>query len=254
MAHDLIIVAAGMWAGAINVLVGSGALVTFPTLLFLGYAPLVANVSNSIGVVAGGLSGIHGYRRELRGNLPLLNPLMPASLAGGLVGALLLFVLPSDSFETVIPILVGLGVIMVITGPVVQRRTRNRASAGARRLGLSLWLRLGVFVLGIYGGYFGAAQGVLLTGLMGLFLAEGLQRINAIKNVLATVVNLTAAITFVIFARGYIDWTIVILIAAGSMVGAQLGARYGRRLPASALRTLIVVIGVTAIIKLVFFD
>lgn len=254
MINDLIIVAAGMWAGAINVLVGSGALVTFPTLLFLGYSPIVANVSNNIGGVAGGLSGIHGYRRELRGNLPLLRPLMPASLAGGLTGALLLFTLPSDSFETVIPILVGIGILMVITGPAVQRRTRNRASNEGRRPGHSLWLRLGVFVLGIYGGYFGAAQGVLLTGLMGLFLTESLQRITAIKNVLATVVNLTAAIAFVIFARDYIDWKIVILIAAGAAVGAQLGARYGRRLPAPALRTLIVVIGVLAIVKLVFFS
>lgn len=254
MTHDLIIVAAGMWAGAINVLVGSGALVTFPTLLFLGYPPLVANVSNNIGVVAGGLSGIHGYRRELRGNLPLLRPLIPASLAGGLAGALLLFTLPSDSFETVIPVLVGLGVIMVVSGPAIQRRTRNRSTVGGRKPGHSLWLRLGVFALGIYGGYFGAAQGVLLTGLMGMFLAENLQRITAIKNVLATAVNLTAAITFIIFARHYIDWKIVVLIALGSTVGAQLGARYGRRMPAPALRTLIVVIGVLAIIKLVFFD
>lgn len=253
MTHDLIIFAAGMWAGAINVLVGSGALVTFPTLLFLGYPPLVANVSNNIGVVAGGLSGIHGYRRELRPNLPFLRPLLPSSFLGGVTGALLLFVLPPDSFESVIPVLVGLGVIMVIAGPAVQRRTRNRSTVEGRP-GLSIWMRLGVFVLGIYGGYFGAAQGVLLTGLMGMFLVETLQRITAIKNVLATAVNLTAALTFILFARNYIDWKVVLLISFGSVVGAQLGARFGRRLPGPALRALIVVIGVIAIIKLVFFD
>lgn len=252
MLHDLAILAAGMWAGAINVLVGSGALVTFPTLLFLGYPPLVANVSNNIGVVAGGFSGIYGYRRELRPNWPFIRALVPSSLLGGIAGAALVFVLPADSFEAVVPALVGVGVLMVILGPAVQRRTRDRrTSQGHTKVGH--WLRLGVFVLGIYGGYFGAAQGVLLTGLMGFFLVETLQRITAIKNVLATAVNLTAALTFILFARHYIDWKIVGLIAIGSIIGAQLGARYGRRLPPRALRALIVTIGIVAIIKLVFF-
>ena len=253
MLENLIIVVAGLWAGAINVLVGSGALVTFPILLFLGYPPLVANVSNNIGVVAGGFSGIHGYRRELRPNRPFLLRLVPASVLGGLTGALLLFVLPSDSFETVVPVLVGVGVVMVIVGPALQRRTRNRSSS-EKRHDISLWLQGGIFLIGIYGGYFGAAQGVLMTGLMGLFLAENLQRINAIKNVLATAVNLTAALAFIVFAQHYIDWKIVGLIALGSVIGAQLGARYGRRLPSAALRALIVVIGLAAIVKLVFFD
>ena len=253
MLENLIIVVAGLWAGAINVLVGSGALVTFPILLFLGYPPLVANVSNNIGVVPGGFSGIHGYRRELRPNWPYLLRLVPASVLGAATGAALLFVLPSESFETVVPVLVGLGVLMVIVGPAVQRRTRTRStSEGSHHVGI--WLQAGVFLIGVYGGYFGAAQGVLLTGLMGLVLAESLQRINAIKNVLATSVNLTAAVAFIIFAQRYIDWKIVGLIALGSVIGAQLGARYGRRLPPGALRALIVVIGLTAIIKLVFFD
>jgi uncharacterized protein len=251
--ENLIIVVAGLWAGAINVLVGSGALVTFPVLLFLGYPPLVANVSNNIGVVAGGFSGIHGYRRELRTNWPYLLRMVPASVLGGATGAALLFVLPAESFETIVPVLVGLGVLMVIVGPAVQRRTRNRsASEGSHHVGI--WLQAGVFLIGIYGGYFGAAQGVLLTGLMGLLLAETLQRITAIKNVLATAINFTAAVAFILFAQRYIDWKVVGLLALGSVIGAQLGARYGRRLPSRALRTLIVVIGLTAIVKLVFFD
>jgi uncharacterized membrane protein YfcA len=250
---ELIIVVAGLWAGAINVLVGSGALVTFPTLLFLGYPPLVANVSNNIGVVAGGFSGIHGYRRELRPNKPFLLRLVPASVLGGLTGAILLFVLPSDSFETVVPVLVGVGVVMVVVGPAVQRRTRNRSTSEGRH-DVSIWLQAGIFLIGIYGGYFGAAQGVLMTGLMGLFLAENLQRINAIKNVLATAVNLTAALAFIVFAQHYIDWKVVGLISVGSVIGAQLGARYGRRLSPAFLRALIVTIGLAAIVKLVFFD
>ncbi|MGA9101437.1 sulfite exporter TauE/SafE family protein [Aeromicrobium sp.] len=253
MTEDLVIVVAGLWAGAINVLVGSGALVTFPTLLFLGYPPLVANVSNNIGVVAGGLSGIHGYRRELRPNRPFLLRLVPASVLGGGTGAFLLFVLPSESFETIVPVLVGLGVLMVVIGPAVQRRSSSQPVAEGRH-DVGIALQAGVLVLGIYGGYFGAAQGVLLTGLMSLFLAEHLQRITAIKNVLATSVNLTAAVAFVVFAQHYIDWKVVGLIAVGSVVGAQLGARYGRRLSPAALRALIVVIGLAAIVKLVFFD
>jgi uncharacterized membrane protein YfcA len=253
MLEALAIFAAGIWAGAINVVVGSGALVTFPTLLFFGYPPLVANVSNNVGIVAGGLSGIHGYRHELRGNLPTLRPLLPASLLGGIVGALLLFVLPEDSFTAVVPVLIGLGVVMVLLAPVVQRRARNRPAAeGKTRLSPLLWVS--IFGTGVYGGYFGAAQGVLLTGLMGMFLTITLQRITAIKNVLATGVNATAAVTFIIFAWDYVDWKVVGLIAGGSVIGGQLGARYGRRLPPPVLRALIVTIGVVAIVKIVFVD
>ncbi|MCW2840199.1 MAG: hypothetical protein JWR55_1682 [Aeromicrobium sp.] len=253
MLEHLAIFAAGMWAGAINVLVGSGALVTFPTLLFLGYPPLVANVSNNIGVVAGGLTGIHGYRRELRGSGRIVRQLLPASLLGGVTGAALLFVLPEDTFETIVPVLIGLGVLMVLIGPIVQRRTRDRGPAPERtRLSPVLWA--GIFGTGVYGGYFGAAQGVLLTGLMGLFLTLSLQGITGIKNVLATAVNATAALFFIIFAWEFVDWTVVGLIAAGSVIGAAISARYGRRLPTPVLRGMIVTIGLTAIVKIVFFD
>jgi hypothetical protein len=250
--QDLAIFAAGMWAGAINVLVGSGALVTFPTLLFLGYPPLVANISNNIGVVAGGLTGVHGYRRELRGNGHVVKMLLPASILGAITGAGLLFVLPEESFETIVPALIGLGVLMVLIGPLVQRRTRRRGPVLERtRLSPLLWL--GIFGTGVYGGYFGAAQGVILTGLMGLFLSLNLQRITGIKNVLATGVNATAALTFIVFANSYIDWKVVGLIAGGSVIGAAISARYGRRLPAPVLRGMIVTIGLTAIVKIVFF-
>ena len=253
MLEELAIFAAGMWAGAINVLVGSGALVTFPTLLFLGYPPLVANVSNNIGIVAGGLTGIHGYRRELKGSAQVVRQLLPASLLGGVTGAALLFVLPEDTFETIVPALIALGVFMVLIGPLVQRRARNRAPAAERkRLSPALWG--GIFATGIYGGYFGAAQGVLLTGVMGLFLQFSLQRITGIKNVLATGVNATAALFFIVFASAYVDWKVVGLIAVGSVIGAAVSARYGRRIRASVLRAMIVTIGLIAIVKIVFFD
>ena len=255
MLEVLVIFAAGIWAGAINVIVGSGTLVTFPTLLLFGYPPLVANVSNNIGMVAGGVSGIYGYRHELQGNKATLKRLSPASILGALTGALLLLVLPADAFKAIVPVLIAIGILMVIIGPSIQRRAaRRNAELGREQQVQTTRSRILLFVLGVYGGYFGAAQGILLVGLMSMVLVEGLQRITAIKNVLATLVNAVAAITFMIVAWDLIDWKVVGLIAGGAFVGGYFGARVGRRLPPSALRAMIVVIGIVAFIKIVFFD
>lgn len=258
MLEAVLIFVAGLWAGGINVIVGSGTLVTFPTLLLFGYPPLVANVSNNLGMVAGGVSGIHGYRHELKPNAALLKRLAPASILGAVAGALLLLVLPAGAFKAIVPILIGIGIVMVIVGPSVQRRAARRSA----ELGLGehvqtarsrLLLTIGVFGLGAYGGYFGAAQGILMIGLMSMVLTEGLQRLNAIKNVLTTLVNAVAAIVFIFFASDYIDWRAVALIGSGAFVGGYIGARIGRRLPPSVLRAMIVIIGVIALIKILFF-
>jgi len=245
---------AGMWAGAINVIVGSGTLVTFPTLLLFGYPPLTANVSNNIGMVAGGISGVYGYRRELKPNRTMLLRLAPASIAGGLVGAILLLVLPDDSFKAIVPVLIAIGLVMVVVGPAVQRRTAARQREGSGGLIARILLISGIFVLGVYGGYFGAAQGILLIGLMGMLLSDGIQRLTAIKNVLATLVNAVAAVVFVIVAEDRIDWTVVALISSGAFIGGYLGARYGRRLSPRVLRVCILVIGVVALVKILVFD
>jgi uncharacterized membrane protein YfcA len=254
-----VIFAAGVWAGGINVIVGSGTLVTFPTLLLFGYPPLTANVSNNLGMVAGGVSGIYGYRHELKPNRSLLRWLAPASVLGAIVGALLLLVLPAESFQAIVPVLIAIGLVMVVIGPALQRRAARRSLALGRdgstqTLTSSVGLPVGIAVLGIYGGYFGAAQGILLVGLMGVILSEGIQRITAIKNVLATLVNAVAAVTFLVFARDHIDWPLVSLISSGTFVGGYLGARIGRRLPPVVLRSVIIVIGVLALIKILFFD
>jgi uncharacterized protein len=254
-----VIFLAGVWAGAINTIVGSGTLVTFPTLLLFGYPPLVANVSNNVGLVAGGITGIHGYRRELRPNRAMLLRLAPASILGGLVGALLLLVLPESSFKAIVPALIAVGLLMVVLGPAVQRRAARRDAArgtdGDRRSrGSDIALTAGVFGAGAYGGYFGAAQGILLVGLMSMILTMGIQRINAMKNVLATLVNAVAALTFMVVAWDKIDWRLVALIGGGALIGGYLGARVGRRLPPVALRTIIVLIGVVALVKILFFD
>lgn len=245
---------AGVWAGGINVIVGSGTLVTFPTLLLFGYPPLVANISNNIGMVAGGVSGIYGYRRELRTNRDVLVRLAPASIAGAVVGAILLLVLPDESFKAIVPVLIVIGLVMVLVGPAVQRRTASLEHDGAPKKRSGILLAVGVFVLGIYGGYFGAAQGILLVGLMGLVLSDGIQRLNAIKNVLATAVNAVAAVTFMIVATDRIDWEVVALIGSGAFIGGYLGARFGRRLSPAVLRVVIVVIGSVALVKILAFD
>ena len=255
MIEAIAIFAAGVWAGGINVIVGSGSLVTFPTLLLFGYPPLTANVSNNLGMVAGGFSGIYGYRRELSPNKPILVRLAPASIAGALVGALLLLVLPAESFKAIVPALIALGLVMVVIGPRVQRATAAaRHEEGSETMLSRILLTVGIFFLGVYGGYFGAAQGILLVGLMGMILSDGIQRLTAIKNVLATLVNLMAALTFIAVATHRIDWSVVALISCGTFLGGYLGAQFGRRLPPSVLRAFILVIGSLALVKLLVFD
>lgn len=259
MLEGLAIFAAGIWAGAINVVVGSGTLVTFPTLLLFGYPALTANISNNVGLVAGGLSGVYGYRDEVRAHRNMLIRLMPASLLGGFTGAVLLLALPAEAFDAIVPVLIVTGLVMVLVGPALRRRAPHRSAQPAvpdesMPTHTSMPLIAGVYVLGIYGGYFGAAQGILLIGLMSILLSIGLQHLNAIKNVLGTLVNSVAAVTFMIVAWHRIDWKVAGLIAAGSLIGGYAGARIGRRLPSAALRALILLIGTLAVIKIVFFD
>jgi uncharacterized membrane protein YfcA len=305
--HDLLralaIFAVGLAAGTINTVVGSGTLITFPTLLAFGYPPVLANVSNNVGLVPGVASGVYGYRSELGGQRRRLIRLGSASVCGGLVGAILLLTLPQSAFKDIVPALIGLAVVMVIIQPRlakwVAERQRARAAlatpdgaggAGAAAEGVGagaaggvgsgavshgasvgagadgagavavaappaaaeaiggpvLWVL--VFLAGIYGGYFGAAQGVLLIGMIGIALNDSLQRINAAKNVLAGLVNGLAAVVFILAT--HIDWGVAGLIAAGSIIGGQVGARIGKRLPPWGLRVLIVCVGTAALVKL----
>jgi uncharacterized membrane protein YfcA len=277
VSHDLLqalaIFAAGLAAGTINTVVGSGTLITFPVLLAFGYPPVLANVSNNVGLVPGTASGVHGYRAELAGQRQRVIRLGSASLTGGLVGAILLLVLPADAFKAIVPALIGIALVMVVFQPrlakwVAARQRRQAAAAGVDEAdpaglvtdppdavspvpslqlgGPVLWVL--VFLTGIYGGYFGAAQGVLLLGLMGVAFTDSIQRINAVKNVMAGTVNGIAAIVFIIAT--HIDWGAAGLIAAGSIIGGQVGARIGRKLPPWGMRLLIVIVGTIALVKL----
>ncbi|MCW2881353.1 MAG: hypothetical protein JWQ95_5453 [Sphaerisporangium sp.] len=242
------VLAAGVAAGGINAVVGSGSLITFPTLLALGYPPIVANVSNNVGIVAGNVTGVLGYRDELKGQRERLLRLGAGSVLGSLVGGLLLLSLPAKAFQVIVPVLIALACVLVVAQPRLNAWLSKRQDNPHPHGGPWLWL--GVFGAGIYGGYFGAAQGVVLIGLLGIFLDDHLQRVNATKNMLSLLVNSTAAVLFAFFAP--VDWWAVLLIALGSMVGGFLGARVGRRLPARVLRALIVCVGIVAIIKLVY--
>jgi uncharacterized membrane protein YfcA len=242
------VVGAGVVAGTVNTVVGSGSLLTFPTLLAFGYSPLVANVSNTLGLVPGSVSGALGYRRELTGQAPRIRRLGAFSLAGGLLGAGLLLMLPSSSFERVVPYLIIVACALVVAQPRLSARMIRRAAAKPERHGPHAMLDVAVFLTAIYGGYFGAAQGVILIALLGIFIDEHLQRLNAAKNVLAALVNGVAAILFIIFAP--IAWLPAGLLAVGSTIGGQIGARLGRRLRPDFLRILIVVVGVGVAIKL----
>lgn len=243
------IFAAGLAAGTINTIVGSGTLVTFPTLLAFGYSPVLANVSNTVGLVPGSISGVIGYRRELRGQLTRLIRLGTVSLLGGVTGALLLLWLPASAFKAVVPVLIGLGCALVVAQPWISRHIHPPESAPPQG---SWVVTVLVYASGVYGGYFGAAQGVLLIGILGLGLSETMQRINAAKNVLALLVNAVAAVVFISVSD--IAWMAAGLIAAGAIVGGQVGATVGRKLPSPVFRGVVAVVGVIAIVKLVFLS
>jgi uncharacterized membrane protein YfcA len=239
------VLAAGLAAGTINTVVGSGTLVTFPVLLAVGYAPVTANVSNTIGLVPGSVSGAIGYRRELAGQRGRALALGACSLAGSAIGAVGLLVLPAHLFKAIVPVFIGVALALVVAQPALARRLANRE----RRPHGGPVTSAGAVLTGIYGGYFGAAQGIILLSLLGLTLPEDLQRVNALKNVLAGIANAVAGVIFIFAA--HVAWGAAALIAVGSAAGGQLGARYGRRLPPQALRALIVAVGIAAIVRLV---
>ncbi|MFC8920772.1 sulfite exporter TauE/SafE family protein [Streptomyces sp. NPDC057116] len=247
----LAVFAAGIGAGTINTIVGSGTLITFPVLVATGLPPVTATVSNALGLIPGSISGAIGYRAELTGQRRRVLRLSTAAATGGLCGAILLLLLPSTAFETIVPVLVALALVLVLLQPrisrAVQRRREREGNDGGNPDGGPLLLT-GLLLASVYGGYFTAAQGIIYLSLMGMLLHDTMQRLNATKNILAAVVNTVAALFFLFVA--HFDWTAVLLIAVGSTIGGQIGAKVGRRLPPAALRAVIVVVGTAAIVQL----
>ena len=239
------ILAAGLAAGTINTIVGSGSLITFPTLLAFGYAPVLANVSNTVGLVPGSLSGAIGYRRELDGQRGRVVRLGLAAAVGGLTGGLLLLVLPATTFQRIVPILILGSVILIAIQPRLSRAMGDRRKVGAEHTGP---LVITLYLTGIYGGYFGAGQGVIMMALLGVFLPDDLQRLNGLKNVLAVLINGVAAVLFILLSP--IAWSAAILLAIGAIIGGQVGAVVGRRLPSNVLRGAIIVVGTVVGVRL----
>ncbi len=248
--EQLAVFGAGIAAGGINTIVGSGTLITFPVLLAFGIPPVTANVSNTIGLVPGGVSGAYGYRRELAGQRARLVRLGSASLLGGTTGAILLLVLPAAAFKAIVPVLIIAALILVVVQPRLARwvKQRRAADTGPAPEHGGLILYVAIFLCGVYGGYFGAAQGVLLIGLLGVFVHEDIQRLNGVKNVLGLLVNAVSAVVFTLIAD--VDWRVAALIAVGSIIGGVLGAKMGRRMPPTVLRAVIVVVGSIAVVRL----
>lgn len=244
----LTIALAGLAAGTINTVVGSGTLITFPVLLAFGYAPVTANVSNTVGLVPGSVSGAIGYRRELVGQRSRAIRLGTMSVLGGATGAVLLLVLPAAAFKAVVPVFIAIALVLTVLQPrlnawLVKRDIDLDGKSAA------IPTALAVYATGVYGGYFGAAQGIILLGILGVALSQDLHRTNALKNVLAGLTNGVAAVYFMFAA--HVAWGPAAIIAVASILGAQLGARYGRRMPPGVLRAIIVVVGVSAIVRLV---
>ena len=230
-----------------NAIVGSGTLITFPTLIAFGYAPVVANVSNTTGLAFGNLASTAAWRRELEGQRARSLRLGAASVAGGVAGAVLLLTLPPSAFRSIVPVFIGLGVVLVLVQPFVSRILARRATERSAR-GSQWAAAAGLFVVGIYGGYFGAGQGLLIIAVLGLAIADTLHRLTALRNVLAGSTNVVAAIAFV--AATHIAWGAVLLIAPASIVGGWAGVHVGRRLPPLAYRLVIAAVGVAALVRL----
>lgn len=230
-----------------NAVVGSGTLITFPTLIAFGYAPVLANVSSTTGLAFGNVASIAAWRHELEGQRSRSLRLGAASVAGGITGAVLLFRLPPSAFRAIVPLFIALGIVLVLAQPFVSQLLAQRKQAPGTRT--HRWaVTGGLFIVGIYGGYFGAGQGLLIIAVLGITIADTLHRLTALRNVLAGSTNVVAATAFV--AATHIAWSAVLLIAAGSIVGGWAGVHVGRRLPPVAFRLVIAAVGLAALVRL----
>lgn len=246
----LAILAAGLGAGAINAIAGSGSLLTFPVLLALGVPPVTANTSNGVGLAPGGFAAAWQMRGKLAGQGRRVAGYAVFSAIGSAGGAVLLLTLPSSVFGVVVPVLIAVGITLVAAQPLIARWSAARRDPERPRGGVGV--PASVLGTGVYGGYFGAAQGIILIALLGTMLPDELHVLNAIKNLLAGVANAVSAVIFIAASPflddGAVDPVIAVTIALGATVGAVGGARVAGRIPASALRAVLVVVGVAAIV------
>ncbi|MDX6286471.1 MAG: uncharacterized protein QOG53_1956 [Frankiales bacterium] len=242
LSGDLLVGAAGFVAGAVNAIAGGGTLVSFPALLAVGNSALTANITNSVGLLAGYLGGSVAYRPELQGQRHRVVRLGLAGVVGGVGGALLLVYTPSDAFRALVPYLVLFACALVAVQPrlaqwVAKRRGERRVGVDDVPIGAFIAVMLG----GVYGAYFGGALGVVLLAVFGILLDDGLQRLNALKGVISLIVNGVAVVIFLF--SGHIAWVDAAILAVTAYAGATLGVRIARRLSETVLRIAVIVFG-----------
>ena len=233
---------AGFGGGLVGSVAGLASLVSYPALLAAGLPPVSANVSNTVALVFGGVGSVSGSVEELRGQRDHAWRLGAIAIAGGICGGLLLLATPAHAFVNVVPWLIGAGSLAIL----IPRRTGRAASTVART---PTWgLAAGVFLIALYGGYFGAAAGVLMLALLLVGTGESLAHSTALKNLLLGLANAVAAVAFVAF--GPVLWSAVVPLAAGCLLGGRLGPVVVRTAPAGPLRALIACGGIALAIHL----
>jgi uncharacterized membrane protein YfcA len=243
--HAILLVLGGVGAGIFNGVAGGGSLISFPILLAIGYPALTANITNTVGIWPGYLASAAGFRREIGDQRSRLLRLAPVSLAGGIAGAALLLTTSEATFARVVPWLV-LGAAALFAVQPALRRALDRGSVHPRTR--PVLLVVGVFAASVYGGYFGAAMGVMFLAVLGLALPVSIAHTSGLRAVLSMVVNGIAAVVFLI--HGGLAWEAAGWLALGSLIGGFAGARLALALPATALRVVVVVIGVGTAVKL----
>ena len=244
-AEGLLVVATGLGAGVLSSTVGVASLLSFPTLVALGLPPVVANVSNTLGLIPGGLGGVVGYRAEVREAGPIATRIILVCALGGVAGAALLLGLPPGVFEAIVPWLILFTCLLVGAQPRISAwlRARNGRQDGERRH-MSPATTVFATLTGVYGGYFGAGAGVMMVAVLGLGTDLELRIVNGLKTLALMVGNIVAGLIFVAVADP--RWDVVVLLAAGSLVGGYVGARIGRKLPDAVFRWAVVAAGVVA--------
>jgi uncharacterized protein len=245
-AHIVFLILGGLGAGIINGVAGGGSLISFPLLLALGYPALTANVTNTVGIWPGYAGGAAGFRDEITGQRERLVRLAPVALAGGLAGAILLLTTSSATFKSLAPWLVLGASVLFAAQPLLRRALAGSSHAPPRTR--PILLAGGTFAASVYGGYFGAGLGVMLLAILGLALPDSIVRTSGLRTALSILVNGVAAAVFLI--HGGLAWRAVGLLAAGSLVGGWIGARVALRIPAMALRIVVVAVGLATVIKL----
>jgi uncharacterized membrane protein YfcA len=236
---------AGVAAGIANGIAGGGSFITFPTMLALGVPQIQANVSSSVGVLPSYLGGLQGFRRELAARLPLIRRLLPACIIGTLVGTALLLQGSPGQFKAVVPWLIGGATLLFALAPLLTRKLAHVDHNHPTRRAA---LQSGVFLVALYGGYFGAGLGIMLLAVMGLTLPDDLDTLHGLRSALSTVINAVAAIVFII--RGHLNMEAVPMLLIGTLIGGWLGTKLIRRLRPSTVRALIVAIGAATAIRL----